>query len=572
MSTIPASIDVNVTPSVIATGGSALDLNGLFLTTNTRVPIGTVLSLAPADVADFFGGTSVEATKAAVYGAGFDNSDLKPGAMLWAQYPIVAVAAYLRGGNVSALTLGQLQAITGQLSVTVDSVQKSGNVDLSAATSFSAAAQIIQTDLGLQGLQAAQVTATIAGEVMTVTAVESGAIVVGLEVTGAGIAAGTYVASFGTGTGGAGTYNLSVANAVAVAEALTLFAPAVTYDSLSGAFVIASGTVGHTSAVTFATGAVAASLLLTQATGAVLSPGADAATPGPFMTSVTQLTQNWATFQTVFDPDNGQGNDNKFAFALWNSLQNNRWGYVCIDHDPVPAVQNPAPASLGQRIKAANISGTNLNWEPTDQNIGPFMGGFPASLDFSKTGGRFTAKFRKQAGLLPGVTDLTTAQNLAANGYNFYAAVATANQQFTYYRNGTVSGEFLWWDSYVNQIWMNNQIQLDLLTFMQAIGTLPYNAAGNAAIETALADTITRAEAFGVFVSGVELSAAQITALNRAAPGKNIAPVLQSQGYYLLIGTATPDIRAQRGSPPLTFFYTDGQSVHSINIGSVAVQ
>jgi hypothetical protein len=572
MSTIPASIDVNVTPSVIAAGGSALDLNGLFLTTSTRVPIGTVQSFAPADVADFFGGTSLEAAKAAVYGAGFDNSDVKPGAMLWAQYPIVAVAPYLRGGNVSALTIAELQAITGQLSVTVDNVVKVDNVDLSAATSFSSAAQIIQTDLGLQGLQAAQVTATIAEEVMTVTAVESGKIAVGLEVTGEGIAAGTYVASFGTGTGGAGTYNLSVANAVAEAEALTLLAPAVTYDSLSGAFTIASGTVGHASAVTFGSGAVAASLLLTQATGAVLSPGADAATPGPFMTAVTLQTQNWATFQTVFDPDNGAGNDEKFAFATWASLQDNRYGYVCVDHDPLPATQNPAPTSLGQRIKAANLSGTNLNWEPTDQNIGAFMGGYPASLDFTKTGGRHTAKFRTQSGLLPGVTDLTTAVNLAANGYNFYAAVATANQQFTYYRNGTVSGAFLWWDSFVNQIWMNNQIQLDMLSFMLAIGALPYTDAGNAMIETALADTISQAEAVGVFVSGVQLSAAQITQVNRAAPGKNIGAVLQSQGYYLLIGTATPAVRAKRGSPPMTFFYTDGQSVHSINIDSVAVQ
>jgi hypothetical protein len=150
--------------------------------------------------------------------------------------------------------------------------------------------------------------------------------------------------------------------------------------------------------------------------------------------------------------------------------------------------------------------------------------------------------------------------------------VATANQKFTYYRNGTVSGPFSWWDSFVNQIWMNNQIQLDMLTFMLAIGTLPYTDAGNSAIETALADTISQAEAFGVFVSGVQLSAAQITQVNRAAPGKNIGSVLQSQGYYLLIGTATPDVRAQRGSPPMTFFYTDGQSVHSINIDSVAVQ
>ena len=154
MSTIPASIDVNVTPSVIAAGGSALDLNGLLLTTSTRVPIGAVQSFAsPDDVENFFGGTSAEASKAAVYFAGFDNSNVKPGAILFAQYPAQAVAAYVRGGDVSALTVAELQAIHGQLSVTVDGVAKGGNVDLSGATSFSSAAQIIQTDLNLQGLQ-----------------------------------------------------------------------------------------------------------------------------------------------------------------------------------------------------------------------------------------------------------------------------------------------------------------------------------------------------------------------------------------------------------------------------------
>src|SRR5260370_5973309 len=135
----------------------------------------------------------------------------------------------------------------------------------------------------------------------------------------------------------------------------------------------------------------------------------------------------------MVEPGNGAGRDRKLSFATWAAKKNNRYGYVCVDHDPVPGSQNPAPTSLGQRIKAANLSGTNLNWEPSDQNIGAFMCGFPASLDFSQTGGRTTAKFRKQSGLLPGVTDLTTAQNLQANGYYFYAAVATANDQFTYY-------------------------------------------------------------------------------------------------------------------------------------------
>jgi hypothetical protein len=94
MSTIPASIDVNVTPSVISAGGSALDLNGLFLTTSTRIPIGTVQSFASADeVESFFGGSSPEVAKATVYFAGFDNSDVKPGAIFFAQYPAAGVPA-----------------------------------------------------------------------------------------------------------------------------------------------------------------------------------------------------------------------------------------------------------------------------------------------------------------------------------------------------------------------------------------------------------------------------------------------------------------------------------------------
>jgi hypothetical protein len=59
------------------------------------------------------------------------------------------------------------------------------------------------------------VTASISGTVMTVTAVASGAIVVGQTVFGTGVTANTTVTSFGTGTGGVGTYNVSASQTVA---------------------------------------------------------------------------------------------------------------------------------------------------------------------------------------------------------------------------------------------------------------------------------------------------------------------------------------------------------------------
>lgn len=52
-------------------------------------------------------------------------------------------------------------------------------------------------------------TASIAGTVMTASAVSFGTIRVGAPVFGSGLAVGTAIASLGTGTGGVGTYNVS---------------------------------------------------------------------------------------------------------------------------------------------------------------------------------------------------------------------------------------------------------------------------------------------------------------------------------------------------------------------------
>lgn len=63
--------------------------------------------------------------------------------------------------------------------------------------------------------------ASFATNVMTVTAVTSGVVKVGQRVVGAGLPANTYVAAFGTGTGGAGTYTLTTAPGTIAAQATT---------------------------------------------------------------------------------------------------------------------------------------------------------------------------------------------------------------------------------------------------------------------------------------------------------------------------------------------------------------
>src|SRR6478736_5109470 len=113
MPTIPAKALVQVTPSVLNAGGRALDIIGLLLTNSNKTPIGTIKEFASArDVKAYFGAQSNEGALAAVYFAGFDNSNIKPALVKFAQYPTAAVPAYLRsGGGVGSLTLAELQAI-----------------------------------------------------------------------------------------------------------------------------------------------------------------------------------------------------------------------------------------------------------------------------------------------------------------------------------------------------------------------------------------------------------------------------------------------------------------------------
>jgi hypothetical protein len=61
----------------------------------------------------------------------------------------------------------------------------------------------------------AVVTATITGTTMTVSAVTSGVLHIGQTVQGVGVTLGTIITALGTGTGGTGTYTLSVASTVA---------------------------------------------------------------------------------------------------------------------------------------------------------------------------------------------------------------------------------------------------------------------------------------------------------------------------------------------------------------------
>ena len=124
-------------------------------------------------------------------------------------------------------------------------------IDVSASKTGTAISQT--PSVTFAGNPGPQFTGSIAGNVLTVSAIASGNLVVGETIYGPGIAAGTTITAAGTGTGGTGTYTIAVTQTVK-SEALSAAGapPIITGDVLFGAgantFDIQAGTT--TGAVT----------------------------------------------------------------------------------------------------------------------------------------------------------------------------------------------------------------------------------------------------------------------------------------------------------------------------------
>jgi hypothetical protein len=81
-------------------------------------------------------------------------------------------------------------------------------------------------------------TAAITGTTMTVSAVASGTLRLGMEITGTGVTAGTRITNFGTGSGGVGTYTVSASQTV-TSRAMTGDLPSKIVMECPGSYNIA---------------------------------------------------------------------------------------------------------------------------------------------------------------------------------------------------------------------------------------------------------------------------------------------------------------------------------------------
>jgi Protein of unknown function (DUF3383) len=377
--------------------------------------------------------------------------------------------------------------------------------------------------------------------------------------------------------------NISLAGAASFSAAAALIAagftdgPTVTFQALTSTFLVQSTTTGASSNVSFATGSLAADLLLTQATGATLSAGAVADTPASAMVNVINITQNWCSMVTLFEPTL----TNKTAFAqFFNSQPGTPYVWLGWDSDTQASVQG-ATEPFGVLAKAAAYNGVAcIGGDPLAvpagstlaalaMNVACFVAGAIASVNFNTKNGLPIFAYLAQNGIIPTCQNTQTAKNLIANGYSYYGATATANQQFMFFYNGNMPGEFNRIGGFINQVFLNSQLQLALLEFLTTVGVIPYDGVYSS-VRSAMLTPITQALTYGGIQVGLTLSPLQIAEIN-AASGVNAASQITSIGYYLQILTPSPDVQAEQGSPVINLWYAYGGGVEQITLASINV-
>ena len=367
---------------------------------------------------------------------------------------------------------------------------------------------------------------------------------------------------------------ITLSGATSFANAATLMTAGFTsppftiaYDTQRNRFTLLTTLTGTGATSTDVSGTLAANVGLSQASGAYIAQaGVPIDTPASAMNRLVGLTTNFGTFTTSLT----QTLTNREAFAAWNSTQNSQYAYVGWDTDVGDLTPNNA-ASFGAIAFATPYQGTLPTYGGID-TAAAFMG-YAASINYSIKNGRTVLAFRQfVAGTAATCSSLPNAAALESNNYSYIGAAANSANNWTIAYPGKISGSFLWFDTYLDQVWLNKSLQLSLFEAMLAYNSIPYNQDGYTDLYRAAVDVMDAAVNAGVIVGGVTLSQSQQQEVDNAA-GRTISDVLQTRGWYVLIGNPSnpAQARGNRTSPQCTVWWCDGGSIQQLNVQSLAI-
>lgn len=341
----------------------------------------------------------------------------------------------------------------------------------------------------------------------------------------------------------------------------------VEYSSLTKAFQINSPGAGAAESITFAETApgqdLAILLNLTEDSGAILSQGADAMTPAQNMAAVKAATQNWVSFTTTYEPTD----EEHLGFAQWATDEGIDYLYVGWSSDVLLTTQG-STTSIADVLKDAEVSATALVYD--NAYVAVFVLGMIASIDWERYQGTINLAFKKVDGVAATVTDAAEADILKEKGVSYIGNFATRNDDFTFFYDAQIFGDYHYIDTFINTIWLKNVMQVAVMNGLTSAGRVPYNDRGYTLIRAWLQDPVNRAVNNGCIDPGVALSESQKAQIFNET-GKDLSNELWTLGYAIIVEDAGASVRVGRQSPNISVYYTYGGSVNRIEVASTAL-
>lgn len=508
MASIPASQIVNINPNVLQAGGSLVKLNGLFLTSNSLMPSGQVISFATSDdVAVFFGSSSDEHTIALKYFTGYSIATSRPGRILFYRVDATATPAKLYSAPITDDLATVKTYSGGNLIITVDSVEYTSSIlDFSSANSFSDIANIIEAAFAYSGGTFTVDWNTQLNEFVFTSPT--------------------------TGTSSTISYCSSTIQGTATQLLLTQVTNAVTIQGTNGV-------------------------------GSSLSASMDA---------IVAINRNWFTFATVFEATLSQKKSLADWVTTFNAdyayVCHDTNSTATVVNSANDNIENYCKANAIDNVFVVTKDSSFIG---NLANYAAFVCGTAAGIDFTATNNRITFAFKQQAGLGPTVTNPSLAQNIIDNGANFYGDYGTKTDQFKFLYPGKVYGKWKYFDELANAAYMKATMQNTLIVLLISVPSIPYNTYGyQGLIATSLSTDLQNFLDFGAIRQGVTLSGTEIAAINLQAK-RDITKDLFNKGYVLDVLDPGATVRGERGSPIINLYYTSGGAVHQINMTATLV-
>jgi hypothetical protein len=392
------------------------------------------------------------------------------------------------------------------------------------------------------------------GDLTTLKAITSGSLTVEIN--------GTDVAITSVDLSSATSYS-DVATTIQTALQAVLAGVDVTYSSLTKAFQIDGPGTGTAQTIGYGSGTLATALNLTQDAGAVLSQGSDALTTTENMALIKERTQNWVSFTTLYEATQGE----HMGLSTWASSQGIEYAYIGWTAEAALLVQG-STTTIADKIEEAENGATTLVYDNVD--VATFVLGAIASVNWERYQGTINYAFKKVDGVAATVTNQTDADLLLAKKVSFMGNFATRNDDFTFFYDAKIFGDYKYLDTFINTIWFKNVMQLSILNGLTQAGRVPYNDRGYSLVRAWLQDPINRALNNGVIDPGIVLSEGQKAQIYNET-GKDLSTELFTNGYAVLVEDAGASARVGRQSPNITVYYTYGGSINHVEVASTAV-